>query len=93
MHIDSSALVAAIRGGNREVPRDGMVVLDASLSHDPDAVARGEVSRNAQEPSMLLFSCGSTPPSSSPRPYPPFMMVMVMMMASARAITMAAAAA
>ena len=91
MHIDSSVLVAAIKGGNREVPRDGTVVLDASLSHDPDAVARGDadadavaVSRNAQEPSMLLFTCGSTPPPLLA--CPPFVMVMVMAMASARAI-------
>ena len=53
--IAESPLVAVIKGGNREVPRGAWVVLDASLSLDPDALARGEPC-NDSEPSLLLFS-------------------------------------
>ena len=70
MYIDESALVAVIEGGNREVPRGARVVLDASLSHDPDAslawrVARGEVASDTSNASLLLFTC---PPFSPPGP-------------------------
>lgn len=51
-----------------------------------DAVPRGEVSRDAEEPSLLFFTCGSTLRLfDSP-------LGGVMVMASVRAITLAAAA-